>query len=50
MKRQTVLPREERERLNVKPGDKAPPAEADYPFAAFSEWANAADEKAYSGL
>jgi antitoxin PrlF len=63
-KSQTVLPREVRERLDLKPGDtlryrltdsgvlidKAPTAEADHPFAAFSEWASAADEKAYGGL
>jgi len=64
VKSQTVLPREVRERLGVKPGDtlryrvteagvlidKAPAAEADDPFAAFSEWASEADEKAYGEL
>jgi antitoxin PrlF len=50
VKSQTVLPREVRERLDVKPGHKAPPAEADDPFAAFSEWPSAADKKAYGGL
>ena len=63
VKSQTVLPREVREELGVKPGDtlryrltadgvlidKAP-AEADDPFAAFSEWSGAADEKAYADL
>jgi antitoxin PrlF len=61
VKSQTVIPREVRERLGVKPGDtlryrltldgilldKAPSNEADDPFAAFSEWASEADEKAY---
>jgi antitoxin PrlF len=64
VKSQTVIPREVRERLNVKPGDtlryrlteagvlldKAPAKDADDPFAAFSEWSGAADEKAYGGL
>jgi antitoxin PrlF len=63
VKSQTVIPREVRERLGLKPGDtlryrvtedgvlldKAP-GEADDPFAAFSEWSNEADEKAYGGL
>jgi len=63
VKSQTVLPRAVRERLGVKPGDtlryrltdagvlidKAP-AEADDPFAAFSEWASEADDKAYADL
>ncbi len=53
-----------RERLALKPGDtlryrvtdegvlldKAPASETDDPFAAFSEWSGAADEKAYGGL
>jgi hypothetical protein len=30
--------------------DKAPANEADDPFATFSEWSNAADERAYGGL
>jgi len=64
VKSQTVIPREVRERLRLKPGDtlryrvtddgivldKAPAQDADDPFAAFSEWAGDADEKAYGGL
>ena len=64
VKSQTVIPREVRERLKLKPGDtlryrvtdsgvlldKAPPNEADDPFAAFSEWSGEADEKAYADL
>jgi antitoxin PrlF len=63
VKSQTVLPREVRDKLGIKPGDtlryrmtddgvlidKAP-AEADDPFAAFSEWSSEADEKAYADL
>ena len=64
VKSQTVIPREVRERLRLKPGDtlryrmteegilldKAPANEADDPFATFSEWSNEADEKAYGDL
>jgi antitoxin PrlF len=64
VKSQTVIPREVRERLGLKPGDtlryrvtdegvlldKAPANEADDPFAAFSEWSSEADEKAYDSL
>jgi antitoxin PrlF len=64
VKSQTVIPREVRERLALKPGDtlryrvtedgvlldKAQANETDDPFAAFSEWSSAADEKAYGGL
>jgi antitoxin PrlF len=64
VKSQTVIPREVRERLALKPGDtlryrvtedgvlldKASTNETDDPFAAFSEWSSAADEKAYGGL
>jgi antitoxin PrlF len=64
VKSQTVIPREVRERLKLKPGDtlryrvtdggvlldKAPSSEADDPFATFTEWSNEADEKAYGGL
>ncbi len=61
---QTVIPREVREQLGLKPGDtlryrvtedgvlldKAAANEADDPFAAFSEWSSKADEKAYGSL
>jgi len=64
VKSQTVVPRQVRERLKLKPGDtllyrmteqgvlieKAPAGEADDPFAAFAEWSSEADEKAYSNL
>jgi antitoxin PrlF len=64
VKSQTVIPRKVRERLGLKPGDtlryrltdkgvlldKAPANEGDDPFATFSEWSNAADEKAYGSL
>ncbi len=64
VKSQTVIPREVRERLGLKPGDtlryrvtedgvlldKAAANEADDPFAAFSEWSSEADEKAYGSL
>ena len=64
VKSQTVIPRAVRERLGLKTGDmlryrvtdagvlldKAPESEGDDPFAAFSEWSGAADEKAYGGL
>ncbi|HZL31448.1 MAG TPA: AbrB family transcriptional regulator [Pseudolabrys sp.] len=63
VKSQTVLPRNVRDKLGVKPGDmlryrltdegvlidKASP-ETEDPFASFSEWASEADEKAYGGL
>lgn len=63
-KSQTVLPQAVRERLGVKPGDrlrykvtkqgvfieKAPATTEDDPFAIFSEWSGAADEKAYADL
>ena len=63
VKSQTVIPREVRKRLGIRPGDtlryrlteagvlldKAPSAEDD-PFASFSEWSNEADEKAYGSL
>jgi antitoxin PrlF len=63
VKSQTVLPRAVRTKLGIKPGDmlryrlteqgvlidKAP-AEADDPFAAFSEWASEEDDKAYAKL
>jgi antitoxin PrlF len=62
-KSQTVIPREVRERLNLKPGDKLRYAMTsngvlieksviveDDPFAVFTEWAGEADEKAFSDL
>jgi AbrB family looped-hinge helix DNA binding protein len=63
VKNQTVIPREVREQLKLKPGDilryrmtddgilldKVTEA-GDGPFAAFSEWTSEADEKAYGGL
>jgi antitoxin PrlF len=64
VKGQTVIPREVRERLTLKPGDtlryrvtddgvlldKAPANKNDGPFTAFSEWSSEADEKAYGSL
>jgi AbrB family looped-hinge helix DNA binding protein len=64
VKSQTVIPRQVRDRLALKPGDtlryrvtndgvlldKAPATEADDPFVAFSEWSSEADEKAYGNL
>jgi len=64
VKSRTVIPRQVRERLALKPGDtlryrltgqgvlldKAPAKAADDPFAAFSEWSSEADAKAYGGL
>jgi antitoxin PrlF len=64
VKSQTVIPREVRECLRLRPGDtlryrmteagilldKAAASEADDSFATFSEWSNAADAKAYDGL
>lgn len=64
VKSQTVIPREVRQRLDLRPGDtlryrltkdgvlidKALANEADDPFATFSEWSSEADEKAYGGL
>jgi antitoxin PrlF len=64
VKGQTVIPRAIRESLGLRPGDtlryrlteqgvlldKTVANKADEPFAAFSEWASEADEKAYSGL
>jgi AbrB family looped-hinge helix DNA binding protein len=63
VKSQTVIPREVREQLKLKPGDtlryrvtddgilldKATEA-SDDPFAVFSEWTSQVDEKAYGGL
>lgn len=64
VKSQTVIPREVRKRLGLRPGDtlryrltaqgivldKAPLGESDDPFATFSEWSSEADEKAFRDL
>jgi antitoxin PrlF len=64
VKNQTVIPRDVREWLRLKPGDtlrylmtedrilleQAPANEAGDPFATFSEWSTEADEKAYRCL
>jgi antitoxin PrlF len=64
VKSQTVLPKEVRERLQIRPGDhlryiidndgvrleKDTSAQADDPFATFTEWASEADDKAYADL
>jgi antitoxin PrlF len=64
VKSQTVIPREVRERLDLRPGDtlryrltkegvlidKASANETDDLFVTFSEWSSEADEKAYAGL
>jgi antitoxin PrlF len=63
-KSQTVIPREIRELLGLKPGDsvryavtssgvqiaKADKSAQDDPFAVFGEWSSDADEKAYGDL
>jgi antitoxin PrlF len=63
-KSQTVIPREVRERLGLKPGDRlryvvtasgiqiarAERSAQDDPFAVFTEWSSEADEKAYGDL
>ena len=64
VKSQTVLPREVRERLGIRPGDrlryvfdaggvrieKEASREEEDPFVAFSEWSSEADEAAYGDL
>jgi len=63
VKSQTVIPREIRKKLDLKPGDTlrylVTPAgvllekagdDADDPFASFSEWRSEADERAYGDL
>ncbi len=64
VKSQTVIPREVRDRLGIRPGDtlryvmteegvlleKSVDQEGDDPFATFTEWAGDADEKAYADL
>ncbi len=63
-KSQTVIPREVREKLGLKPGDslayaltekgviikKAKIGVEDDPFVVFNEWASAADDEAYVDL
>jgi len=62
-KAQTVIPREVRARLGLKPGDRLKycltrkgvliekaEAEGDDPFATFTEWSSEADERAYKSL
>ena len=63
-KAQTVIPREIRARLDLKPGDvvryrltdagvvidKLPPPSDEDTLASFSEWTSAADDKAYGEL
>jgi antitoxin PrlF len=63
-KAQTVIPREIRAQLDLKPGDvvryrhtdvgividKLPPANEEDALSAFSEWSSTADDKAYGDL
>jgi antitoxin PrlF len=63
-KSQTVIPREVRKRLGLKPGDrlrytmtsagvridKAGRQAEEDPFAVFTEWASEADDKGYGSL
>jgi antitoxin PrlF len=63
-KAQTVIPREIRARLDLRPGDvvryrhtdagviidKLPPQSDEDALASFSEWASNADERAYADL
>ena len=62
-KAQTVIPREVRQKLGVKPGDRLryrmtskgvtlekAENESDDPFATFNEWGSEADERAFKSL
>ena len=63
-KSQTVLPRDVREKLGVKPGDRlryriteqgvllerVVAESQDDPFTSFTEWASADDDEAFAGL
>lgn len=62
-KAQTVIPREVRQKLGIKPGDRLryritersvtlekAASENDDPFATFTEWASEADERAFKSL
>jgi antitoxin PrlF len=62
-KSQTVIPRQVREKLGLRPGDRLRYVETvqgiviekariveDDPFATFTEWASDADERAYADL
>jgi antitoxin PrlF len=62
-KAQTVIPREVRRKLGIKPGDRLryrmagksvvlekAESESDDPFATFTEWASEADERAFKSL
>jgi antitoxin PrlF len=63
-KAQTVIPREIRAKLDLKPGDvvryrptdtgimidKLPPQDDEDEMAAFSEWSSPADDRAYASL
>ena len=65
VKSQTVLPKQVREALGVRPGDTLRysiteegvlidklrrPVDVDDPFAAFTDWSGAADDEAYGDL
>ncbi len=63
-KAQTVIPKEVRQRLGIKPGDtlryritdvgvvieKARPGVEEDPFATFTEWDSPEDDQAFAGL
>jgi antitoxin PrlF len=62
-KAQTVIPREVRQKLGIKPGDRLryrmtgkavmlekAESESDDPFATFTEWGSEADERAFKSL